>query len=91
MTLKQTYLSALPLDSLLRIEHQRALAFLCGGLSESFALLRGQVSVNAVTVPSTQNPNSIAIQQAMARRHEVRTSRPRTPGAWQSRESLAGS
>ena len=31
VTLKQTYLSALPVDSLLRIEHQRALAFLCGG------------------------------------------------------------
>ena len=31
MTLKQMYLSVLPLDSLLRFEHQRALAFLCGG------------------------------------------------------------
>jgi len=46
VTLKQTYLSALPLDSLLRIEHQRALAFLCGGLSGSSALLRGQIAVH---------------------------------------------
>ena len=46
MTLKQTPLSALPLDSLLRIEYQRALAFLCGGLSGSSALLRGQVAVH---------------------------------------------
>jgi hypothetical protein len=36
VTVKQTYLSALPLDSLLRIEHRRALALLCGGVSGRF-------------------------------------------------------
>jgi hypothetical protein len=46
VTLEQTYLSALLLDSLLRIEHQRALPFLFGGPSGSSALLRGQAAVH---------------------------------------------
>ena len=46
VTLKQTYLSALPLDSLLRTEHQRALPFLFAGPSGSSALLRGQAAVH---------------------------------------------
>ena len=60
MTLKQTYLSALPVDSLLRIEHQRALAFLCGGG------LRVVCGTNGTTTITRRRSNSQMVQAGVA-------------------------
>jgi hypothetical protein len=46
MTLKQTRLSEMLIDGLLRLEHQCTLRFLCCDLSGPSAPLRGQVAVH---------------------------------------------
>ena len=46
MTLRQTRLSEMLINGVLRLEHQRTLRFLCCDLSGPSPLLRGQVAVH---------------------------------------------